>query len=558
MAEKMTPGGSGVLGAQSGAPTPADVAAAPCVGVSVVDLAPVVAEAPPAVPGRSLNDEKPGTSGSAPLRSSLRTASRAGSKAWSIVSGLGDIGLPSVQDSGILMVRVPTHAKRGDFLNIEVPHTGGQTLMAIVPDVAATELVLQIPYEVSSAGLVQHSYDIVDASNAVWPTTVRVIVAKVQQDLPFLNARCMLDVVAVLITVGLGAFLPILLFTLAVPAWLVIGKIAGALMPPAILVAYTYLKYRRSVLRRQMAISFVEVILWLLPWYGVVYALGMAGFYSWCSCRQKCNDDGCAEICPTQADCYLKDFIHAFIIAALAEETLKYLAIRRIVYASLVVDARSLFVYASCGALGFAAAENVIYAVDNDWTVVVMRAFTAVPLHMMTGLLMGCSMGRHRFYHGDVNVRGAFGLPVFAHGMYDIFLFTPKRWGVTARVVGFVLAVVTLVLAWLRARAETLKLEAVPQVDVRALIREGVVRPPPVLFWRCRWHRRGSVFHGELRYGEDGQAYTLQQFTDTHGEERGRTQWERAPRADPLSTPVVVPPRPETLWKAGTRAMDSE
>ena len=82
-------------------------------------------------------------------------------------------------------------------------------------------------------------------------------------------------------------------------------------------------------------------------------------------------------------------------------------------------------VYVGASAVGFAVLENIIYVVQNGFGTGVLRAFTAIPLHVFTAVIMGLAVGRARFAAtGKARVAlvlGGFLIAWAAHGAYDTF-----------------------------------------------------------------------------------------------------------------------------------------
>ena len=109
---------------------------------------------------------------------------------------------------------------------------------------------------------------------------------------------------------------------------------------------------------------------------------------------------------------------------ALVEEFLKYLVIRWAAYFKEAFnEPYDGIMYSVAASLGFAALENFLYVLSNGVAVGWMRMFTAVPLHAMTGILMGFFLGMAKFtadtkrtewYH-IVAVSSA----TLAHGIYN-------------------------------------------------------------------------------------------------------------------------------------------
>lgn len=83
--------------------------------------------------------------------------------------------------------------------------------------------------------------------------------------------------------------------------------------------------------------------------------------------------------------------LHDFVGVALVEEGFKFLALYLITRRNR--NFNSLFdgvIYAVFVSLGFAALENVGYALALGWQTVLARAVTAIPGHTCFGVLMGC------------------------------------------------------------------------------------------------------------------------------------------------------------------------
>jgi RsiW-degrading membrane proteinase PrsW (M82 family) len=116
----------------------------------------------------------------------------------------------------------------------------------------------------------------------------------------------------------------------------------------------------------------------------------------------------------------------AFVTAALVEEGIKYFILKRWVFRQSAFDEiMDGIVYAVCLSLGFAFAENLMYGL-GDGMALVLRAFTAVPLHATATGIMGYWFGMAK-RNPDLAVpmmRRGFIAAVLVHGLYDFFLFT--------------------------------------------------------------------------------------------------------------------------------------
>ena len=135
-----------------------------------------------------------------------------------------------------------------------------------------------------------------------------------------------------------------------------------------------------------------------------------------------------------------------FVGIALVEEAAKWLLLYFISRNNKDFD--HLFdgiVYAVFAALGFAAMENVFYAVRDGWTTFVLRSLTSVPGHMTFGVLMGfCYTMWHTYlvarkrerelantgaitlerpFNSGIWLAASLALPVLLHGCYSFLRF---------------------------------------------------------------------------------------------------------------------------------------
>lgn len=117
--------------------------------------------------------------------------------------------------------------------------------------------------------------------------------------------------------------------------------------------------------------------------------------------------------------------IHAFLIVALLEEGSKFLFVRGILYHN--VNFNEPFdgiVYSVMVGMGFATFENVLYVLNDGFSVGIMRMFTAVPAHACFAVLMGFYLGKAKFDHKKGNSGlYALGVATLFHGVYDYCLF---------------------------------------------------------------------------------------------------------------------------------------
>ncbi|MGB8491444.1 MAG: PrsW family glutamic-type intramembrane protease [Bacteroidales bacterium] len=115
----------------------------------------------------------------------------------------------------------------------------------------------------------------------------------------------------------------------------------------------------------------------------------------------------------------------AFVVAALTEEGLKFLAFYIFFRNDRNFNERfDGIVYAVYIALGFAGIENILYVFSEGAGVGVLRALTAVPAHALFGVAMGYYFALARFSAGYRNLylALAFLMPYLFHGIYDFLL----------------------------------------------------------------------------------------------------------------------------------------
>ena len=116
----------------------------------------------------------------------------------------------------------------------------------------------------------------------------------------------------------------------------------------------------------------------------------------------------------------LKNIFHAFIVAALIEESIKYLFIKLIFYIRKPDTHLKGIVTAVSVGIGFALLENIMYSFDSSW-IVIVRCLSAVPLHLITtGIL-----GYYLYYSNEENQHAhkkGFAEAFLIHGIYDFLI----------------------------------------------------------------------------------------------------------------------------------------
>ncbi|MPM15376.1 Protease PrsW [bioreactor metagenome] len=127
-------------------------------------------------------------------------------------------------------------------------------------------------------------------------------------------------------------------------------------------------------------------------------------------------------------------FLNAFAVAGFTEELFKWLAVFLIFFRSRHFNERfDGIVYAGIVSLGFALVENIMYVVGSgSASTGYMRAITAVPAHMLFGVVMGYRFGLAKFLPKNKGWQlfMAFFMPFLLHGIYDYLLMEGKNWSI--------------------------------------------------------------------------------------------------------------------------------
>jgi RsiW-degrading membrane proteinase PrsW (M82 family) len=112
----------------------------------------------------------------------------------------------------------------------------------------------------------------------------------------------------------------------------------------------------------------------------------------------------------------------AFIVAGLVEEGTKLFVVRRFVMNRPAFDEiMDGIIYTITASMGFAFFENIFYSAGGPGTLLI-RGFTAVPLHAFASGIMGYYVGLSRFGLSSAWKKGLL-LAILLHGFYDFFLF---------------------------------------------------------------------------------------------------------------------------------------
>lgn len=128
-----------------------------------------------------------------------------------------------------------------------------------------------------------------------------------------------------------------------------------------------------------------------------------------------------------------REILRAFVGVAAVEEMAKMLCIRWLVWSRPEFDERmDGVVYGSRAGLGFALAENVLYLLDARTGLAfagmyVARGLLTVPMHAVTGALIGYFAAYRRFDRRGPGMLGGLAIAVLLHGAFDAALFVSSE-----------------------------------------------------------------------------------------------------------------------------------
>jgi len=114
---------------------------------------------------------------------------------------------------------------------------------------------------------------------------------------------------------------------------------------------------------------------------------------------------------------------HAYIVSGLVEEGIKLLVVMLFIYREPYFDEESDgIIYAVTASMGLAFFENILYSFGTVPDLL-MRGFTAVPLHAIATGIMGYYIGKSKFADNPQILRGLL-FAAAIHGTYNFLLFT--------------------------------------------------------------------------------------------------------------------------------------
>ena len=122
---------------------------------------------------------------------------------------------------------------------------------------------------------------------------------------------------------------------------------------------------------------------------------------------------------------YITSFLYVLICIALVEEGYKFLATYIVFYPNENVNYTfDMIVYTTFLGLGFSFFENLIYIKTISINSIILRAFTAVPVHLACGIVMGYYLSLMKTKPKDHYKNLAKGIifPVLIHAFYNYYL----------------------------------------------------------------------------------------------------------------------------------------
>lgn len=119
----------------------------------------------------------------------------------------------------------------------------------------------------------------------------------------------------------------------------------------------------------------------------------------------------------------------AFVAVALNEEFFKFIVLRLFAFPRRFFnEPLDGIVYSVMIAMGFATMENISFASRFGLETVLLRAFTAVPAHLVFGIVAGYYSGLAKFDPGQRSrlLWQGFGMAFLLHGIYDFLIL--QKW----------------------------------------------------------------------------------------------------------------------------------
>jgi len=120
---------------------------------------------------------------------------------------------------------------------------------------------------------------------------------------------------------------------------------------------------------------------------------------------------------------FIPSIEHSYL-AGLTEESLKFIAFLLLISKKIQFNERmDAIVYGVTISIGFATYENYSYVYqlgfNEPYVVALMRTISAIPMHAMSGVIMGYYLGHHYFTKNNNVLIKALFIPIFFHGLYN-------------------------------------------------------------------------------------------------------------------------------------------
>jgi len=182
-------------------------------------------------------------------------------------------------------------------------------------------------------------------------------------------------------------------------------KIFLAILPVFIFALYVYIHDNEKEPTNMLIKAFVFGMLIAIPCIYVESALSSAFYF-----LQKS---------------YITSLLYVFLVIALVEEGYKFLATYILFYHDKNVNYTfDMIVYTTFLGLGFAFFENIIYLRSLPIASVILRGFTAVPVHLSCGIIMGyySSLMKTDKKNFKTNLLKALLIPISIHAFYNYYL----------------------------------------------------------------------------------------------------------------------------------------
>ena len=138
----------------------------------------------------------------------------------------------------------------------------------------------------------------------------------------------------------------------------------------------------------------------------------------------------------TGNEMFIKLFLYCFISIGLIEELGKWIVSYKVVYKDTEFnESYDAIVYCVFASLGFALIENILYVISNGFLTGLLRAFTSVPAHTCTGVIMGYYLGKSKTQEVNNNQSKSNSymllsviMPALVHTLYDTFALSKNHY----------------------------------------------------------------------------------------------------------------------------------